>query len=262
MSSTWTTTTSATGMPTVDPDMSVTRSPHTLEHSSSAVNMPLSSSPRSTSPLIHGCSSSRSSPKPGESPTVIVKSANSIKPITQENTPKHRPTYFTNSVPSQLQGSPNIQRKSSPDVSPSLSLLNRRSSERGTSSPSLLRKSPDRTNAFRRVSKEEAQAVKDAIENARKEENDNDSDKELLCSCKCHQHKSLSEEIEKSNSDKSIESEGDLSPTEEFELPHSKELDELIDRITEWNFPIFKACEHGNILCQVCPDIAMFFGLD
>ncbi|EDO43748.1 predicted protein [Nematostella vectensis] len=38
---------------------------------------------------------------------------------------------------------------------------------------------------------------------------------------------------------------------EEFELPRSEELTRLMDKVTDWNFPIFDACEHGNILVQV-----------
>lgn len=34
-------------------------------------------------------------------------------------------------------------------------------------------------------------------------------------------------------------------------LPKSRELDKLLDQISDWNFPIFDACEHGNILTQV-----------
>lgn len=252
MSSTWTTTTSATGMPTLDPDVTVGRTTPVVtftEHNN-------------TNTVTHANKSPQKSPL-ADGPIANTKNG------PQETYPKHRPACFSHSFPAQ--GSPSLTRKLSPEVAPSGSpLIPRRSPERGMSSPSssspnLMRKSPDRmfatSNVFRRLSREETQLVKDALEQAEQQPEETSSsekeEKSKPCNCDCHNHPSSTEEENKTNqTSKDSEKEPDLTEANRV-LPKSKELDKLLDQLTDWNFPIFDACEHGNILTQVRKDVGI-----
>ena len=242
MSSTWTTTTSATGMPTMDPDVTVTRAPivtFTEHNNPNIVNHGVKAAPKSGLAADAAHSNTKNDP--------------------QEI--KHRPVCFSNSFPSQP--SPNLSRKLSPEVAPSASpLIPRRSPEWGTvspasSSPNLLRKSPDRmftSNVFRRLSKEETQLVKDAIGKAEDDDGETKDNKENSseCKCNCHRnHVNSSVKVTEAAVDSSSDSEMELSCLEDRVLPKSKELDKLLDQIADWNFPIFDVAKHGNILTQV-----------
>ena len=245
MSSTWTTTTSATGMPTLDPDVTVGRTTPVLTFSEHNANTNTSKSLPKPSPLAEGA-------------------VTNTKNGPQETYAKHRPACFSHSFPAQ--GSPGLTRKLSPEMAPSGSpLIPRRSPERGTSSPSsssspnLMRKSPDRmfasSNVFRRLSREETQLVKDALDQAEQQPEENScSENESSskpCSCDCHSNSSSREEGNKTDqTKKASEKEPDLTK-ETPVLPKSKELDKLLDQITDWNFPIFDVCDHGNVLTQV-----------
>lgn len=255
MSSTWTTTTSATGMPTLDPDVTVGRTTPVLTFSEHNANTNTSKSLPKPSPLAEGA-------------------VTNTKNGPQETYAKHRPACFSHSFPAQ--GSPGLTRKLSPEMAPSGSpLIPRRSPERGTSSPSssspnLMRKSPDRmfasSNVFRRLSREETQLVKDALDQAEQQpeeikscsENESSS---KPCSCDCHSNSSSREEGNKTDqTKKASEKEPDLTK-ETPVLPKSKELDKLLDQITDWNFPIFDVCDHGNVLTQVTYKVFQKVGL-
>lgn len=244
MSSTWTTTTSATGMPTLDPDVTVGRTTPVVTFTEHNAVSHANKSPQKSS---------------------LAEGANitSTKNGPQETYTKHRPACFSHSFPTQA--SPGLSRKLSPDMAPSGSpLLQRRSPDRvaatpTSSSPSLLRKSPDRmftsSNVFRRLSKEETQLVKDALDQAEQEKETEDVvdtvGKSKPCDCVCHANPSSTKQ-EKDNNQTSNESVKKADSVEENPvLPKSKELDKLLDQISDWNFPIFDACEHGNILTQV-----------
>lgn len=245
MSSTWTTTTSATGMPTLDPDVTVGRNTPVVtltEHNNSNV-VTANKSPQK-SPLAEGA---------------ITTTKNGP----QETFAKHRPACFSNSFPTQ--SSPNLIRKLSPEMAPSGSpLIPRRSPDRTNSSPistpNLMRKSPERmfatSNVFRRLSREETQLVKDALVQAENEPEEKNSEKDeistTLCGCDCHHNNSSSTEEETKMNQTTKDSEKrSTSPEDKRVLPKSKELDKLLDQIVDWNFPIFDASEHGNILTQV-----------
>ena len=254
MSSTWTTTTSATGMPTLDPDVTVGRSTPVVtfsEHNNANTVTHANKSPQK-SPLADGA---------------ITNTKNGP----QETYAKHRPACFSHSFPAQ--GSPSLTRKLSPDLAPSSSpLIPRRSPERGTSSPvssgNLMRKSPDRmfatSNVFRRLSREETQLVKDALEQAEQapeEESIEKEEKSVVCNCDCHNHSSSSEK-ENATNQTSKDSRKEPNVSEENPvLPKSAEIDKLLDQITDWNFPIFDACEHGNILTQVRKLLVVVFNV-
>lgn len=244
MSSTWTTTTSATGMPTLDPDVTVGRTTPVVTFTEHNTVSHANKSPQKSS---------------------LAEGANitSTKNGPQETYTKHRPACFSHSFPTQAL--PGLSRKLSPDMAPSGSpLLQRRSPDRAaatptSSSPSLLRKSPDRmftsSNVFRRLSKEETQLVKDALDQAEQEKETEDVvdtvGKSKPCDCDCHANPSSTKQ-EKDNNQTSNESVKKADSVEENPvLPKSKELDKLLDQISDWNFPIFDACEHGNILTQV-----------
>lgn len=250
MSSTWTTTTSATGMPTLDPDVTLGRSTPVLtftdHNNSNTATLTIKSSPKS-SPLAEGA-------------------VTSTKNGPQETYAKHRPACFSHSFPAQ--GSPVLARKLSPEMAPSGSpLIPRRSPDRGTvssssSSPNLLRKSPDRmfasSNVFRRLSREETQLVKDALEQAEQQPDGkscggSDSNISKPCTCDCHNDASASTEGENKTNQitKDTEKESNNLIEDTPVLPRSKELDKLLDQVTDWNFPIFDASEHGYILTQV-----------
>lgn len=250
MSSTWTTTTSATGMPTLDPDVTLGRSTPVLtftdHNNSNTATLTIKSSPKS-SPLAEGA-------------------VTSTKNGPQETYAKHRPACFSHSFPAQ--GSPVLARKLSPEMAPSGSpLIPRRSPDRGTvssssSSPNLLRKSPDRmfasSNVFRRLSREETQLVKDALEQAEQQPDGkscggSDSNISKPCTCDCHNDTSASTEEENKTNQitKDTEKESNNLNEDTPVLPRSKELDKLLDQVTDWNFPIFDASEHGYILTQV-----------
>ena len=256
MSSTWTTTTSATGMPTLDHDVTVGRTTPVVtltEHNNATTVTHANKSPQK-SPLAEG---------------VITNTKNGP----QETYAKHRPACFSHSFPAQ--GSPSLTRKLSPEMAPSGSpLISRRSPERGpslpsSSSPNMMRKSPDRmfatSNVFRRLSREETQLVKDALEQAEVQTEEKNTEKEEIakpCNCDCHKNPSSAEEENKTNqTSKDSEKEPDLTE-EKRVLPKSRELDKLLDQITDWNFPIFDACEHGNILTQVRKHFAVVNGLN
>lgn len=245
MSSTWTTTTSATGMPTLDPDVTVGRPPVVTftEHNNTNSATHANKSPQKA-PLAEGA-------------------LTNTKNGPQETYPKHRPAGFSHSFP--VQASPGLSRKLSPDLAPSGSpLLPRRSPDRATgspasSSPNLLRKSPDRmfatSNVFRRLSREETQLVKDALDQAEpveEKKSDESEGKSKQCNCDCHTHPPSTEEEESDTNQTSSDPPKEPDFVEENRvLPKSRELDKLLDQITDWNFPIFDACEHGNILTQV-----------
>ncbi|XP_074613483.1 cGMP-inhibited 3',5'-cyclic phosphodiesterase 3A-like [Acropora palmata] len=245
MSSTWTTTTSATGMPTLDPDVTVGRNTPVVtltEHNNSNV-VTANKSPQK-SPLAEGA---------------ITTTKNGP----QETFAKHRPACFSNSFPTQ--SSPNLIRKLSPEMAPSGSpLIPRWSPDRTNSSPistpNLMRKSPERmfatSNVFRRLSREETQLVKDALVQAENEPEEKNSEKDeistTLCGCDCHHNNSSSTEEETKMNQTTKDSEKKSTSLEDKRvLPKSKELDKLLDEIVDWNFPIFDASEHGNILTQV-----------
>ena len=244
MSSTWTTTTSATGMPTLDPDVTVGRTTPVVTFTEHNAVSHANKSPQKSSLSEGALTNTKNGP--------------------QETYPKHRPACFSHSFPAQ--SSPGLSRKLSPDIAPSGSpLLPRRSPDRGTatptsSSPNLLRKSPDRmfasSNVFRRLSKEETQLVKDALDQAEHEEEEEKKDVETegkckQCNCDCHANPSSTEQ-EKDTNQTTNESAKNADRVEENRvLPKSKEIDKLLDQIADWNFPIFDACEHGNILTQV-----------
>lgn len=250
MSSTWTTTTSATGMPTLDPDVTVGRTTPVVtftEHNN-------------TSTVTHTNKSSQKSP-------LADGAITNTKNGPQETYPKHRPACFSHSFPAQA--SPSLTRKLSPDMASSGSpLIPRRSPDRGTSSPvssqSLMRKSPDRmfatSNVFRRLSREETQLVKDALEQAGHEPEEKSLEKEgksALCNIDCHHNSSSTKEESKMyQTNKDSGKEPNLLE-EKHILPMSNELDKLLDQITDWNFPIFDACERGNILTQVRKHVAL-----
>ena len=244
MSSTWTTTTSATGMPTLDADVTVGRTPVVTftEHNNTNAATHANKSPQKSSLAEGAITNTKNGP--------------------QETYAKHRPACFSHSFPAQA--SPGLSRKLSPDMAPSGSpLLPRRSPDRSTvspasSSPNLLRKSPDRmfatSNVFRRLSREETQLVKDALdqaENEEEEKSDESQGKSKQCNCECHKNPSSTEE-ESDTNQTSQDSAKEPNFTEKNPvLPKSRELDKLLDQISDWNFPIFDACEHGNILTQV-----------
>lgn len=245
MSSTWTTTTSATGMPTLDADVTVGRSPPVVtftEHNNTNAATHANKSPQKSSLSEGALTNTKNGP--------------------QETYPKHRPAGFSHSFPAQA--SPGLSRKLSPDLAPSGSpLLSRRSPDRATvspasSSPNLLRKSPDRmfatSNVFRRLSREETQLVKDALDQAEhqeEEKSDESEEKSKQCNCDCHAHPSSTEEESDTNQTSNDSAKDPDFAEENRVLPKSRELDKLLDQITDWNFPIFDACEHGNILTQV-----------
>lgn len=253
MSSTWTTTTSATGMPTLDPDVTVGRNTPVVtftEHNNSNT-ITANKSPQK-SPLAEGA-------------------ITSTKNGPQETIAKHRPTCFSSSIPAQ--SSQNMIQKLSPEMAPSGSPLSpRRSPDRGSSSPvppsNMMRKSPDRmfatSNVFRRLSREETQLVKDALEQAEHEPEDKNSDKKdesVPCSCECHHNSSSTREENNMNqTTKDLGKECNL-PEDAKVLSKSKELDKLLDQISDWNFPIFDASDHGNILTQVTYRVFMKTGL-
>lgn len=244
MSSTWTTTTSATGMPTLDADVTVSRPPVVTfsEHNNTSVATLASKSPQKSSLAEGALTGTKNGP--------------------HETYPKHRPACFSHSFPAQA--SPGLSRKLSPDLAPSGSpLLPRRSPDRGTaspvsSSPNLLRKSPDRmfttSNVFRRLSREETQLVKDALDQAENQEENKSDENEVKCKqckCDCHTNPSSTEEEKDTNQTSNDSAKEPDFAKENRVLPKSRELDKLLDQISDWNFPIFDACEHGNILTQV-----------
>lgn len=244
MSSTWTTTTSATGMPTLDADVTVSRPPVVTfsEHNNTSAATHANKSPQKSSLAEGALTSTKNGP--------------------QETYPKHRPACFSHSFPAQA--SPGLSRKLSPDLAPSGSpLLPRRSPDRGTaspvsSSPNMLRRSPDRmfatSNVFRRLSREETQLVKDALDQAENQEekkSDESEEKSKQCKCDCHTHSSSTEQEKDTNQTRNDSAKEPDFAEENRVLPKSRELDKLLDQICDWNFPIFDACEHGNILTQV-----------
>ena len=246
MSSTWTTTTSATGMPTLDADVTVSRPPVVTfsEHNNTSATTLANKSPQKSSLAEGALTSTKNGP--------------------QETYPKHRPACFSHSFPAQ--SSPGLSRKLSPDLAPSGSpLLPRRSPDRGTaspvSSPNMLRRSPDRmfatSNVFRRLSREETQLVKDALDQAENQEEkkmDENEAKSKQCKCDCHANPSSTEEEKDTNQTHNHSANKADFSKENRVLPKSRELDKLLDQISDWNFPIFDACEHGNILTQVRTD--------
>lgn len=254
MSSTWTTTTSATGMPTLDADVTVSRPPVVTfsEHNNTSVSTLANKSPQKSSLAEGALTSAKNGP--------------------QETYPKHRPACFSHSFPAQA--SPGLSRKLSPDLAPSGSpLLPRRSPDRGTASPvstspNLLRKSPDRmfatSNVFRRLSREETQLVKDALdqaENQAETKSDENEVKSKQCKCDCHTNPSSTEEEKDTNQTRNDSAKEPDFAKENRVLPKSRELDKLLDQISDWNFPIFDACEHGNILTQVTYKVFRKVGL-
>lgn len=249
MSSTWTTTTSATGMPTLDTDVTVGRTPVVTftEHNNTNAVTHANKSPQKSSLAEGALTNTKNGP--------------------QETYPKHRPACFSHSFPAQA--SPGLSRKLSPELAPSgqSPLLPRRPPDRGgnaspssSSSPNLLRKSPDRmfatSNVFRRLSKEETQLVKDALDQAEHQEEKTSVESEekshKQCNCECHANPESTEKESDTTQTSNADSAKEADFAEENRvLPKSRELDKLLDEITDWNFPIFEACEHGSILTQV-----------
>lgn len=204
-------------MPTVDPDMNILRTP--------------------TVSVSHDSVGSINSPK---------------SPLAAENSPtrnqeafsKHRPSFFSNAFPVQNPGSPNMSRIS-PDRTnaPPSPSFGRRSPERPIPhSPSVIRRNSDKLNYIKRKSKEDLQDVSE------RNEKENDKEKydktDSSCSCQCHEKHEGEDE----------DADGDVSEVapEDFVLKSDPQLSKLLDKINDWNFPIFDACNYGNILVQVC----------
>lgn len=218
MSSTYTTTTSATGMPTVDTDMNILRTPTvSVSHDSiGSINSP-------KSPLAAEGSPTRN----------------------QEAFTKHRPAFFSNAFPAQNTGSTNMSRIS-PDRTnaPPSPNFGRRSPERPLAqSPSLIRRNSDKLNYIKHKSKEDLRDVSERNEKENEKENRDNIDSK--CKCQCH---------EKGTDDDDENAEQNLSeaPQDDFVLKSDPQLSKLLDKINDWNFPIFDACNYGNILVQVC----------
>ena len=230
MSSTWTTTTSATGMPTLDVDMQLTRA---HEFSTCNTNSSPSGTPRSTSPLALG------------SKTKSESSDNSpAKPVAQEFNSKHRPSLFASTFPP-ASASPNLMRKSPDRQQPP--------------SPVLQKSSDKMTGCFnRKLSDEDVKVDKKRIEKTYSN-NSNSEGKSICEQCDCICHSVGNSSVNKR--DPGLGSNNEKTAAEDFELPKNEGLDKILHLITDWNFPIFDACKYGNILCQVSVTIHLYHAI-
>lgn len=213
MSSTYTTTTSATGMPTVDPDISIIRTP--------AVSV-------SHEPSSLGASGSPKSP-------LTIDST----PRNQDTFTKHRPSFFSHSLPSQNPSPPNFSRISPDRVNaPHSPNFVRKSPEMSSVSPSLLRRNSDKPNYIKHRSSED---LKDVLE-----DNENEENKKIdgTCNCQCH-NQTIDIADDESEEKETI-------AQEDFKLLEDQNLSRLLDKLNDWSFPIFDTWDYGNVLVQVC----------
>ena len=102
----------------------------------------------------------------------------------------------------------------------------------------------------RKLSDEEIKGVKEVMEKVglqKEKSNTEVSEDRTHCNCTCH----LNENSSMKENSPALSSSESKVEVEDFELPKVEELDQILDLITDWNFPIFDACKYGNILCQV-----------